>query len=122
EPLKTIALSAGDGQWTRGELVISTTGVEGGGVYTVSRALREALGRGSAHLHINLKPDLSLEVLQTRAAGLKRDELLRRLRLGPVAAALLAAFGGPDPLAAIKDLIIPLTGTRPLAEAISSAG
>lgn len=127
EPLKTIALSAGDGQWTRGELVISTTGVEGGGVYTVSRALREALGRGSAQLHIDLKPDLSLEVLRTRAVGLKRDELRRRLRLGPLADALLAAYGQPvgdesDQLAAIKNLTIPLTGTRPLAEAISSAG
>lgn len=127
EPLKTIALSTGDGHWVRGELVISATGLEGGGVYTVSRALREAHARGPAQLHLDLKPDLTLEVLRTRGAGLARGELLRRLRLGPVADALLAAFAEigrtePDLIAAIKDLAIPITGTRPLAEAISSAG
>jgi len=123
EPLKTIALSAGDGQWLRGELVVSTTGVEGGGVYSVSRSLRDGVARdGVAHLHLDLKPDLLLQTLRDRAADLSTTDFARRLRLSPLAEALLAAYAGADRIAALKDLVLPITGTRPLAEAISSAG
>ena len=106
----------------RGEFVISARGLEGGGIYAVSRALREG-----AALHLDLLPDLPMPVLAQRIHRLKpRDSLgnrLRKLGLGPGAAALVLEFGRSLPLAqAIKALPVPLLGPRPMDEAISTAG
>ena len=51
-PVKGAALCVG-GQRERGEFVISARGIEGGGVYAVSRALREG-----SRLELDLMPDL----------------------------------------------------------------
>ena len=59
-PVKAIALAAGALR-SRGEIVLSARGLEGGGVYAVSRAVRDG-----AALTIDLRPDWSLE--RVRAA------------------------------------------------------
>lgn len=126
-PVKGAALNAGAGP-VRGEFVISARGLEGGGVYAVSRALREG-----AALTIDLLPDLDHARIAARLSSRPaRESLTNRLRkalaLGPGALALLHEFGQPLPrdanglAALIKALPAPLTGPRPIAEAISSAG
>ncbi|WP_435256914.1 TIGR03862 family flavoprotein [Thioclava sp. FR2] len=111
-----------EGRRERGEFVVSAKGMEGGGIYAVSRALR-----GGARLHLDLMPDLSPQALQARLARLKASDSLgnrlRKLGLSPVAAALVLEFGrGLDLEQALTALPIPLLGPRPIDEAISVAG
>ncbi len=124
QPVKGTAQIAG-GQRSRGEFVISARGIEGGGIYALSRALREG-----APLSLDLLPDLSLSEITAR---LSRDRgkrslsnhLRQSLNLDPVRLALLNEFGRPipDDLAALlKSLPIPLGPPRPMDEAISTAG
>ncbi len=111
-----------DGQRERGEFVISARGLEGGGIYAVSRALRQSAG-----LVIDLMPDVALSDVAARLARLKPGESaanrLRKLGLSPAAAALAMEWGrGQDLAQAVKALPARLAGPRPLDEAISVAG
>lgn len=111
-----------DGRRERGEFVVSARGLEGGGIYAVSAALREG-----AALQLDLMPDLTEAALAARLARLKPSDSLgnrlRKLGLSPVAAALVMEFGRDLPLRqALRGLPIPLTGPRPMDEAISVAG
>ncbi|MEP2530286.1 TIGR03862 family flavoprotein [Shimia sp.] len=123
-PVKTVALSAGDMR-VRGEFVVSARGVEGGGIYAVSRLLRDGHG-----LTIDLMPDLNEDDLRKRLARRRgktslSNHLRKTLRLDPVKQALLMEFGRPlpDDLAPlIKALPVRLSGPRPMDEAISTAG
>lgn len=126
-PVKGAALIAGD-RVERGEFVISSRGIEGGGVYAVSRAVREG-----AALMLDLLPDRSAAEIRGRLArGPGRDTLgnwLRKaLRLDPVRIALLQEWGRPVPrepdrlAARIKALPVRHAGPRPIDEAISVAG
>ena len=137
-PLKGIALSFGD-EIVRGEAVITATGIEGGAVYALSSPLREAILRdGSVTLHIALRPDLDEVALTQRLAAPRGKQsfsnmLRKALKLSPVAIGLLreaALVSGADlatlppaELAAfINALPLTLTGIRPIARAISTAG
>lgn len=122
-PVKGAALCV-NGQRHRGEFVISQNGVEGGGIYTVSRALR----LGSA-LHLDLMPDVSLPALRVRlASGRQGDSVaakLRKLGLSAAAIALVQEWGRPLPrdlAPLLKSLPATLQGPRPMDEAISTAG
>jgi uncharacterized flavoprotein (TIGR03862 family) len=123
-PVKSVALSAGD-QRVRGEFVISDVGVEGGGIYAVSRALREGAG-----LQVDLMPDLSLEEVRKRLAKPRgkaslSNHLRKTLKLDPVKQALLLEFARPlpdDVAQVVKALPMRLVGPRPMDQAISTAG
>ena len=106
----------------RGEFVISSTGIEGGGVYAVSRDLRKGAG-----LLLDLMPDQTEAEIVTRLAAMQPKETLanrlRKLGIAPAAVALVMEFGrGMPPVVAIKALPIQLAGPRPIDEAISVAG
>jgi uncharacterized flavoprotein (TIGR03862 family) len=105
----------------RGEFVISARGIEGGGIYAVSRHLRDG-----ADLALDLFPDLSDQQIAERIARRKPGESvtnqLRKLGLDPVQVALVMEFSRDAPFARLKHLPIPLAGPRPLDEAISVAG
>ena len=106
----------------RGEFVISERGIEGGGIYAVSRDLR-----AGAKLRLDLMPDVSGDEVAARLGRMKAGETLanrlRKLGLPPVAVGLVMEFGrGMDLTLAIKGLPVPLVGPRPLDEAISVAG
>jgi len=121
QAVKGAALTAGS-RVERGEFVISARGLEGGGIYAISRDLRNG-----AMLHIDLMPDVSTEQIATRLARMKSSETtanrLRKLGLAAPAAALVMEWGrGMDLATAIKSLSARLTGPRPLDEAISVAG
>lgn len=135
EPVKSLALEFA-GQKVRGEAMVTTEGLEGGAVYTLSSSLREAIAAtGRAELRLDLKPDL------TEAALTQRLDLPRRRQsfpswvrkaaaLSPVAIGLLREIGGeavstlaPRALAQlIKSLPVCLVGVRPIDRAISTAG
>jgi uncharacterized flavoprotein (TIGR03862 family) len=119
-PVKGVALIAGAHR-ERGEFVISAKGVEGGGIYAVSRLLREG-----AKLGLDLLPDLTEAEISTRLTKTKPGESavnrLRKLGLSPPQIALVMEFSRDTPFARLKHLPIPLAGPRPLDEAISVAG
>lgn len=133
EPLKTIGLSHG-GQSVRGDLMLTRYGLEGGAVYALSAALRDAIERdGVAELVVDLRPDLSVEALAARLAKPRgKDSVSNWLRkaggLSPAAVGLLREIPGPIPEGAdklarrIKAVRLTLTGVQGLERAISSAG
>lgn len=123
-PLKNIGLTAGD-KSLRAECVISERGLEGGGIYAVSKSMRDG-----HDLYIDLLPDLSAAEITARLARPRgknslSNHLRKTLKLDPVKQALLMEFGRPmpDDLAPlIKRLPISHAGPRPMDEAISTAG
>ena len=125
EPLKRIALTF-EGETVRGEAVITAGGIEGGAVYALSRALRDAIGRdGRAVPLLDLRPDLDQADLHQRLAGRGQSQAnaLRKAGLAPAAAGLVRELGDARPLAQqVKALPLPLTGMQGLDRAISTAG
>ena len=138
QPLKNVALSFGS-HAVRGEAVITRTGVEGGGIYALSSALREAIiASGHATLHIDLRPDVATANLSARLSAPRGKQsvsnwLRKAAGLAPVAIGLLqetAMASGqqpgampPEALAAlIRAVPVTLTGIAPIARAISTAG
>ena len=134
-PLKNIALRVADGPAVRGELLLTAYGLEGTPVYALTPPLRAALaGGGPAALRLNLRPDLPAEALlrklaQPRGKSSFPDFLKKAVHLGPPVPTLLREIS-PDcatlPPAALAQLLtnlpLPVTGLRPLDEAISTAG
>ncbi|WP_175252632.1 TIGR03862 family flavoprotein [Pseudomonas sp. BMW13] len=134
-PLKNVALGLSGEDARIGEFVLTAGGIEGSLVYAFSAAIRRAIETdGQAVVHLDLLPQMPLARLQ-QALGKPRGKhsmakhLHRQAGLDGVKAALLrelapaAAFAEPAALAPwIKALPITLLRTRPLDEAISSAG
>ena len=133
-PVKPVVGECG-GLRQQGEFNITGQGIEGGLVYALSAPLRDALDAGApAHLVLDLAPGRSQARLQSDLARPRgRDSLAKHLRrcagIEGVKAGLLHEFCPPpvlgDPVtlaAAIKALPLPVRATRPLDEAISSAG
>ena len=126
QPLKNIVARVGDGEAT-GELLITDYGLEGGALYQLAPALRTM---GKPVLTVDFKPQQTGEQLAKKMSGVKGDLLAatrERWRLSEGVCAILApraaALDSPAALAAlVKACPIPLTGPRPLAEAISTAG
>ena len=127
QPVKSVALIAGQIR-QRGEFIISSKGVEGSGIYAVSRALRDGAG-----LAIDLFPDLTLATIKTRlekpqGKNSLANHLRKVLKFDTTRLALLQECARPLPknpglLAAIlKSLLIPHNDPRPIDEAISTAG
>ena len=126
QPVKGAALIAGTRQ-SRGEFIISGRGLEGGGIYAVSAAVRDG-----APLFLDLLPNLSLAEVTGRLAAPRGKESLsnrlrKLLRLDPVRIALLQEWGrlpsgAADLARRIKRLPVHHAGPRPIAEAISVAG
>ncbi len=134
EPVKTVTLTF-QGRTVPGEFVVTDTGIEGGAVYTLSAALRDAIAAdGSATVLIDLTPGRAVEPLtenlalphgkQSMATTLKSVASIAGVKSGLLHECLPdEAFTDPARLAAgIKALPLLLTAARPVAEAISSAG
>ena len=121
-PVKGAMLTAGS-LASRGEFVVSARGLEGGGVYAVSRAVR-----GGAAPVLDLCPDLDAAGVAARLAAVRgkasgSERLRKGLRIEGVRAALVNEFGRGMPVeAAVKALPVRHDGLRPLDEAISTAG
>ena len=123
-PVKSVVLKAGD-QRVRAEFVVSAQGLEGGGIYAVSRRMREGHG-----LTLDLLPDLSVDEVRKRLARPRgkaslANHLRKVLKLDPVKQALLMEFGRPLPedlAPLLKALPVRHAGPRPMDQAISTAG
>ncbi len=75
-PLKRLAVRFGQ-ESVRGETMITRNGLEGGVIYALSGRLRDAIrDEGAATIHLDLRPDLSLAVLQDRLGGPRRSQSL----------------------------------------------
>ena len=138
-PVKTVGVVAksptGAVMRRMGEFVITETGLEGGVIYAVAPYLRDeiqATGRGT--LRLDLAPDRELprlikDLSQPRGKKTMATHLQRRAHIEGVKSGLLRElvskedFADPTRLAAaIKSLPLTLAASRPLEEAISSAG
>ena len=126
-PIKGGAWAAGP-YHSRGEASLSARGLEGGGIYSVSRGVRE----GHA-LTLDLLPDLSVPQITTRLAKPRgkaslSNHLRKVLNLTPAQIALVQEMARPLPeglramARLLKSLPIQNAGLRPMAEAISTAG
>lgn len=125
QPLKNVALSFA-GRTARGDAMITEYGIEGGPVYALSAALREAIAaEGQAVLRLDLCPDRSPEDLaralaRPRGALSQSNYLRKALRLSPIASNLLRETGRTAE--ELKSLPLTLTATQSRERAISSAG
>jgi hypothetical protein len=133
-PVKNVGLRCGDAT-TRGELMVTEHGLEGGAVYALSQQIHDEIDRGGgAVVHVDLVPDLDRDAvlarLGRRRAKDSRSTVLRRhLGLAPVAVGLLReatdnALPVEDPEVAelVKDVPVRLTASAPMDRAISTAG
>ncbi|MBC3777937.1 TIGR03862 family flavoprotein [Pseudomonas sp. SWRI99] len=134
-PLKNIAIGLNDDVPRLGECVITATGMEGSLIYALSAPIREAINRdGAAVIRIDLLPGRPVDKLQAalskpRGSRSMAKHLHSQVGIDGVKAALVReltdaqTFADPALLArAIKALPVTLVKTRPLDEAISSAG
>ncbi|MGO7172052.1 TIGR03862 family flavoprotein [Rhizobium leguminosarum] len=134
EPVKSVTATSKAGTFP-GEFVITGSGIEGSLVYTHTAALRDRLlNHGSAVLTLDLAPGRTIDRLSRDLARQDtKSSFSNRLRKGAgldgVKAALLRELAperdrtDPERLAGmIKALPVPVIETRPIAEAISSAG
>ena len=138
-PLKSVTLSwqTPEGQVLKrqGEFVATAYGVEGSLVYTASADLREQINqKGVAEAQLDMLPDRTLdqvqkEVMHPRGTRSLSSHLKSRLGIEGVKMGLLNELLSPEDLhdpirlaQAIKGLSIHLTATRPMDEAISTAG
>ncbi|WP_438284273.1 TIGR03862 family flavoprotein [Pseudomonas alabamensis] len=134
-PLKNVAMALPGSTPRKGECILTAQGLEGSLVYALSAPIRQAIDQaGRATVWLDLLPDRPLDNLvralsKPRGSRSMAKHLQGQVGLDGVKAALLrevtdpAAFADPVTLAqAIKALPIELVRTRPLDEAISSAG
>jgi len=134
-PLKNVAMALPGSTPRKGECILTAQGLEGSLVYALSAPIRQAIDQaGRAAVWLDLLPDRPVDNLvralsKPRGSRSMAKHLQGQVGLDGVKAALLrevtdpAAFADPVTLAqAIKALPIELVRTRPLDEAISSAG
>lgn len=139
QPIKPVTLNFTDSQGQafsrQGEFVVTDTGIEGSLIYAVSALLRDEIERsGQAQFSLDLLPDKSLVQIERamtapRGSRSLSNHLRTKLGLQGLKVALLyelldkAVLNEPLALAgALKSLPLTVVSTRPIDEAISSAG
>ncbi len=133
-PLKNVALRV-DRTVARGDAVITSSGMEGGPVYMLSAAVREAVDRdGVVTMRVDLHPDLEVDQVADRLTRRRPKDsmsstLKRTLGLDAVKVAWLREVAdgplptAPDDLAAhLKAVPVRVEGLVDIDRAISSAG
>ena len=128
-PVKSVGLCFAERR-LKGEFVVTESGIEGGAIYALSAALRDA---ETPVLELDLKPDWSADKLaaalaKPRGSRSLANHLERCAGIKGVAAGLLRELAHPLPenpaalATTIKALRLPVGAPRPIAEAISTAG
>jgi hypothetical protein len=128
QPLKSLVVRAGE-EAVAGELLITRYGLEGGAIYALGAALR---AMPEPQIAIDFKPQSTAAQLVARLGTARRyflAEARTRWRLSDAAFAVLTHCLAPEQrgsaealAAAVKHCTLRLSGPRPIAEAISSAG
>ena len=139
QPIKPVALHFSDSRGQhferQGEFVLTQTGVEGSLIYAASSLVREEINRsGEATIHLDLLPQHSAEqvlreVSHPRGSKSLSSHLKSRLGLQGARMALLNELLSKDEMQdgatlaqRIKRLPLKLLRTRPVDDAISTAG
>ncbi|MCU4338324.1 TIGR03862 family flavoprotein [Acinetobacter dispersus] len=133
QPLKRVNAWVQSEQQTHGDIIISHYGFESGVIYKLGRDLRAQLAQKQClQLHLDLLPDISIDQLEKKLQGNKKQSLTnlwRKAGLDTVKINLLreivekSLWSDAKQMAQqIKQLSIPLDGFRPIEEAISCAG
>jgi uncharacterized flavoprotein (TIGR03862 family) len=139
QPVKPVSISVegvdGVVQHRQGEFVVTSTGIEGSLVYALSSTIRDRLlADGGTTIRLDLAPGLTAqrvidEVTRPRGSRSMSSHLHSRIGIAGVKLGLLHEclskedFADAAKLAhAIKSLPLRLARTRPIDEAISSAG
>ncbi len=139
KPLKSVSLSFTDDtakvHYKAGELMLTASGLEGSLIYALSAPLRNTLNAlGSVTVYIDLTPDkdlqrVSRDLSKPRGSKSMSNHLRSKVGINGAKSALLreylstTEFTDKEKLAAsIKKLPIKLMATRPIDEAISTAG
>jgi uncharacterized flavoprotein (TIGR03862 family) len=133
-PVKSVVLSFGEFH-QQGEFIITKEGVEGSLIYAASARLRDEIeAKGKAVMLLDLTPDRTEDQLvqrlsKPRGSRSMASHLEKAVGMKGVKAGLLREFVPKDEFMNearlafyIKNLPVPLIATRPLDEAISSAG
>ena len=136
-PLKHVRVTVrgAAGATSTGDAMVTAAGLEGGPVYAVGVATRDALDAdGRCVLELDLRPDLTADQLHDRLVRRRSKDsgsswLRRTIGLDAVSTALLwEATGGALPrdpgvaAALVKAVPVVVTGTMPIDRAISTAG
>ena len=134
QPIKSVVLSFGTFH-QQGEFIVTKEGVEGSLIYSASALMRdEILANGKAVMNLDLAPDkteaqLVERLSKPRGSRSMASHLEKAVGMKGVKAGLLREFVPKDEFSSmerlaiyIKQLPVPLIATRPLDEAISSAG
>jgi uncharacterized flavoprotein (TIGR03862 family) len=135
QPVKQVTAWLHDEAPRQGEFIVTAQGIEGGLVYALSAPMRDGIeAKGSVTLYLDLVPNRDLpgliqDLRKPRRGQSMANHLRKQADIEGVKAGLLREVLSKDlpedarVLAeAIKDLPLKLTATRPLDEAISSAG
>lgn len=128
QPLKDVALGS-----RKGELMVTGWGLEGGLLYATGAKLRDSLESGRTVVALDLVPGRDLarvvaDLSRPRNGRSLSTHLHKTLGIDAVKTGLLREVlppGVDDPVqiaGLLKAFPLELTGTRPLAEAISAAG
>jgi len=132
--LKNCAITCA-GSTHLGEVVITSFGIEGSGIYPLSPQIREQLKHaGEAQVVIDLKPSLSFDKLLEKLSAKKittnfTTHVKAQLNLSDTQLRLLKHVVSKDDFldikklcAHVKNLKLTITGTGPVADAISTVG
>jgi hypothetical protein len=133
-PIKSVTLSF-DSFHQQGEFIITKEGVEGGLIYSASAMMRDEIEKnGKAIIFLDLAPDKTKEQLieklskprgsRSLSSYVEKTMGIKGVKMGLLYEVLSKEdFANAEKLASfIKRLPISLIATRPLDEAISSAG
>ena len=127
QPVKNVQLTVA-GQQSRGEFVITQSGVEGGAIYALGRMLRH-----KPLAQVDFAPQISTQnltdmILHRKPKDSLSNFLRKSVKLNATKLALLFELTHPMPhdaeglVAAIKAAPLHMTGPGPMDEAISTAG
>lgn len=118
-----------------GEVMITPFGIEGSGVYALSNLIRDKIySQGSAHLHLDLRPSISLDELIQKIKNKSNkitlsNHLRKSINIEKKTFILLKEVLDDDILncpeklgMSIKRLDIELFSPRPIDESISTSG
>ncbi len=132
-PLKPVILKHGT-ETLQGEIMVTEKGVEGGGIYALSKSLRTALDQHpTTILTLDLKPNIPKDQIEKmlntpRARDSFSNYLRKTLGLSPVVIGLLqedrnvTTLSRADLAARIKSYPLTISGIANIDRAISSAG
>lgn len=133
QPLKPVILKHGE-NILQAEMMITQTGVEGGGIYAFSKSIRDAIDKnGTTTVALDLKPSLDQAMVERmlntpRGRDSFSNYMRKVLGLSPVTIGLLnedrniANLSRKELAARIKSYPLTLNGIADIDRAISSAG